>query len=72
MNAQEAAKKLFEKNQFQDWLIAVGVACDENGNPTGIVVHVKTPNEARLSLPDKWQGYDVAIHKSTQPKVSAF
>ena len=71
MNAQDAAKELYEKNQFQDWLIAVGVSYNQNGDPTEIVVHVSAPRKARISLPEMWQGYNISIHKShtAQSKV---
>jgi hypothetical protein len=69
MNAQDAARELYEQNQFQDWLIAVGVAYNEDGDPTGLVVHANAPQKARFFLPEIWQGYNISIHKSSQPKV---
>jgi hypothetical protein len=69
MDAQNAAKTLYEQYNYQNWLIAVGIAYSIEGNPTGLIVHASSPKKARSILPRTWEGYGVSILSGTQPRA---
>jgi hypothetical protein len=68
MDAEMAARLLFEKYQYNDWLISIGIAQSTNASEY-LLVYSTSLKKAQRSIPDQWMGYRVCIHSAHPPRV---